>query len=193
MPHSDPLPPDVLDVIATQLGDRLSSQALKAAGEGTVIALAETLPVWVLGLDATSQAEVNIESVAVATGVWHHQIRFGPDAKEFARSLPRGPKAEDWEVQDVTGSEIAANIQRALEWIIANVHDGSSVRLLIVPAYYMHCLWLQSERGSYIVLADRPDAYTLFEYSRLYSSEEFLDALRRTQHATGIPLSPPLL
>ena len=99
MAHVDPLPRETLNVIAKQIGERLSVAGNDAINAGKSLELGTTLAVWSLGLDATTNPSQPLRQLAARTGVWHHQIRHDGEAMEFARSTPHGAGAEDWQVR----------------------------------------------------------------------------------------------
>jgi hypothetical protein len=187
MAQVEELPADVLAAIAAQIGARLSEPAKNAMSRGMPVEIAESFPVYMLPLDATTQADLDISALAVPTGLWHHQVRHGQAAQEFARSLPTGPRAEDWRLEEYSYSPIARSIDAAAQWLDANVTSDASVRLLIVPAYYMHAFWLFESTGSRIVVIDRPQIYGALEYQRLYPAPDFLALLRQLPHSAGMP------
>lgn len=190
MAHFDPIPRDVLESIAGKLSERLSPEAGAARAAGIGVEIAETLAVWQLGLDATTKTGQDISDLAINTGYWHHQIRHGPTASEFARSTPLGPAPNDWQVEETSTSPLANKVQSGIDWIDQNVHDDPTVRLLVIPSYYIHALWLTINGSSRVLIIDKPDQYKLLDYNRLYTSNEFLDILAQESHAKGLPPIP---
>jgi hypothetical protein len=187
MAHAETLPPDVLHMIAGQIGERLTQTGIQAMSANQALTLAESFPVWVLGLDATTRSDEKLADLATATGYWHHQIHHGGQAAEFARSTPAGPRAQDWQLAEITTSPIAARIAEAVEWIDQHVHGDPLVRLLLIPAYYVTAFWLAENEEDSIVIADIPDQYKDLQYQHRYSSKEFLDKLGQQPHARGVP------
>lgn len=192
MAHSESLPEQTLKHIASQIGERLSEAALKAEGAGVRLQIGESLPVWTLGLDATTRVDEDIRKLATNTGFWHHQILHGEEPKEFARSRPTGPRPDDWTVKEVVTSHIADRIGAAIVWVDRNYQRDAIARILIVPAYYLHALWLDDGNTSQIVVADKPKMYSKLEYEKLYTSPEFLRALNEEPHAMSVPRRPML-
>lgn len=191
MAHADPFRPDVLDALTPQIGDRLGSAAAPFIRGGAKPTLGETFAVWMLGLDATAKRGVDIRRLATPIGRWHHQIRFGNQTPMYARSMPLGPNPNDWTIMQVTTSPLAKTIDEAINWIDQNAPDDPLVRLLIVPAYYLHAFWLERAGQSHILILDMPDQYTRLKYHTLYDSKDFIHILSQEPHATGIPLCPP--
>lgn len=193
MAHSDTLPIDTAKAIASQVGQRLASVAtparLAAPAGPPGPDLGETFSVWVLGLDAVTRSHEDISKLAVQTGRWHHQIRYGGRPQAFARSVPTGPKPDDWAVTQLFESRVAERIDEAVDWVDQNVQGDPLVRLLIMPAYYLHAFWLVEPDQSQLLVVDMPDGYTRLKYKTLYDPKIFLDHLAQEQHAQGIP--PP--
>ncbi|RCJ16849.1 hypothetical protein A6S26_32360 [Nostoc sp. ATCC 43529] len=187
MAYTDTFPDDVLDTVATQIGSRLSLPSGERAVE-----IRETFSVWMLGLDATTKPEEPIAKLVTKTGRWHHQISIGSQVRSFARSTPYGPTAADWSITQVTSdSPIAEAIDEAIDWVDKNVKDDPLVRLVVIPSYYLHVFWLETEKGSHILVVHKPDQYIRLKYETIYSLREFLELLAQEPHALGIPLSPP--
>jgi hypothetical protein len=189
--HPDALPVDTVKAIADQIGQRLASVAtpaqLAAPAGPRGPELGETFSVWLLGLDAVTKSHEAIEKLAIQTGRWHHQVRYGGRAQAFARSLPVGPKPDDWSVTQLFESRVAERIDAAIDWVDQNVLGDPLVRLLVMPAYHLHAFWLVDEKTSQLLVVDMPDSYTRLRCKTLYSPKEFLDNLAQEQHAQGVP------
>lgn len=181
------LPKSVLEHIASQIGERLTNAAQHALSQNKGLALSESFPVWLLGLDATANSDAELSALARATGYWHHQIRHGGDAVEFAKSRPIGPNTADWQIEEIVTSPVAKRIDDALEWIEANVKGDGEVRLLVVPAFFIHALWLSVGASDAIVIADMPRADDGLQYERIYNANDFLRLLGSRKHVTGLP------
>jgi len=187
MASSATLPKDVVEQIASQIGERLTGAAQQALSQSKGLTVAEAFPVWTLGLDATASADGQLSSLASATGYWHHQIRHGDDAIEYAKSRPLGPSSADWRLEEIVTSPIAKGIDDALKWIEANVRGDGEVRLLVVPAYFVHALWLLIDASDSIVIADMPRNGYGLQYNRLYAASEFVKILANSKYVTGLP------
>src|SRR5947209_6723173 len=99
MAHSDMLPSDVIDTVAAQIGAE-AGKSLGAAMVQKAMELTESFSVWSLGADAVTKSNLDLAQLARQTGKWHHQIKLDGKAKSFARSVPLGPDAESWKVQE---------------------------------------------------------------------------------------------
>lgn len=192
MPHTDPISSDALKKIAQEIGLRVSETGLETLTANGTLELTASMEVWGLGLSALAEANKSLESLVFRTGSWHHQISHSGVAKEFARTEP-GATADGWTVQDLTTSPIAAQIDAALDWVDRNVRTDPRVRLLVVPAYYLHALWLQDAGQDQILIADRPDQYRQILYENLYPSTDFVQLLAGLPPVSGLPLEPALI
>lgn len=193
MAHSDPLPDDVLVNIADEISTRLSAPTgvmERRADSG--FSLGEHFAVWMLRLEDLSKITSDLSERAMQTGYWHHQIRHDQETSLYARTRPLGPNAADWSIEEIGSSEIASHIDQAITWIDDNSAGDPTVRLLIVPAFYLHAFWLVEQGKSEVLIVDRPEQYSDLEYCHLYGSEEFLDILKHQQHASGVPDRMPL-
>ena len=188
MAHPDMFPAATLNTLASEIGLRVPA-TLRAAKPA--LHIAETFSVWMLGLDATTKPDQDISKLAQQTSQWHHQIKSSGKVETFARSVPHGPNPTDWTIaQLTTASPIAEKIDKAADWIDNNVKGDPLVRLLIVPAYYLHAFWLEDQGTSHVLVIDMPDGFTRLKYNTLYASKEFLEALAKERHATPIPAAP---
>lgn len=190
MARAPEIPNAALVSLAQQIGDRLSPTSLETLSLDQPLQIAESFPVFMAGLDAIKSAG-DIKSAVRQTGVWHHQIRHGQHAREFARSLEVTPSGQQWQLQEIATSDSAARIEDAIGWIDANVKDDAVACVIVVPAYYVTAFWLQSDRTDgpvdRVVVADRPDAFSSLQYHRLFTGPEFLGQLRDLAPAAGIP------
>ncbi len=187
MAHADPFPNDILKSVAEQIGPRLLLPPGAPPAQ-----LRETFSVWSLGLDATTRPKEPIAKLAQPTGRWHHQVSIGNRARAFARSMPLGPAAADWSVSQITpDSPIAEAIDKAIDWVDQNVPGDPLVKLLVVPAYYLHAFWLKTDDADQVLVVHKPDQYTRLKYETLYTPRKFLELLAQEPHASGIPLPWP--
>lgn len=186
MAHADPFPTAALDVVSRQVGSRLAGVVPDDLIQNVPIELAESFAIWMLALDATTRANEDLSHLARRTGRWHHQVRFGGQARAFAWSMPYGPDPTDWSIEQVSFSPIAERIDAAVEWIDQNVPDDPLVRLLVVPSYYLHAFWLHQDEWDRVLVIDRPEQYERVPYGVLSAPGDFLEALAREPHAVGV-------
>lgn len=189
MASVQPLPAEVLDFVAKQIGTRLSERATRAIKSGEPIEIGESFPIWMVGVSSLN--EESLEESAFHTGYWHHQIRHGDRVLEFAKSRPLGPSADDWRLEEVVESPIAERIDRAIQWIDDTVREDEPVRLLVIPAYFVHAFWIGRDWYTRILLIDRPESLSGLEHDRLYSWPEFQHILSGQPHVVGIPPQEP--
>jgi hypothetical protein len=65
--------------------------------------------------------------------------------------------------------------------------DDSPVRLLLIPAYFVHAFWIGSEDNARLVLIHKPDSVSGLDYGQAYAASEFLRRLIQQPHVIGIP------
>lgn len=180
MAHAPELPSGALQSIARQIGSRLTPSGFAAASRGATVAVAESFPVYMLGLDAVAKKPQSMKEAVRETGVWQHQIRHGSTAQEIARSTAPGAPAgakDDWKVQEVVASPAAARIDEAIAWIDANAPEDSVANMLVVPAFYLTAFWLQNPKGDEVVIADMPAGLQKLAFHHRYPAGEFLGLL----------------
>ncbi len=180
------LEPGTLSVIAEQLAERPTEAGQSALAAGLPLEIGESFPVWMLGLQSTSDLEFAFQS-ATWTGYWHHQIRHAGVAKEFAKSRPQGPGPRDWVVEEIVTSPMAERVDAAIEVLDREVRDEAQVRMLHFPAHFVDAFWIGSGTDSRLLLIYKPESTTGLDYGRIYSGYEFLDRLARQPYVIGIP------
>lgn len=194
MAHTDNLPDDVLDSIAGKIGERLTGLTESAIPFSSTTSaeaspeLRETFALWMLGADDIVNLPSNkLVLMAKPTGRWHHQIKSGVETKTFARSTPLGSDADSWSIREVFyESQLAKNIDKAIDWIDQNIENDPLVRLLAVPAYQLYALWLSATDDSKVLIVDCPSQFTYLLPNQLLGDQQFLAALRHESHIIGI-------
>ena len=185
MPIPDQLPSEILDHIAEEvqvlLPRVLEDAAILSARE---VALDETLAVWALGADAIGR-DAPLAELAVGVSRWHHQVTFDGKALAFVRSSVKGSSTNDATVEEIYSSDIAGAIATGLSWVEENIKTNALVRLLIIPAYFIHSLWLHNDKDSVIVV-DRPAAAANLKTLHPYDEDDFLQILRTFSRVEGI-------
>jgi hypothetical protein len=185
MAHADALPADVLDSLAVKVGTPLAEFGTVAQQPAPTAELSETFSVWSLNPTAILTPDADFRKLVAQTGRWHHQIKIGGTATAFARSMPLGTDADSWEVTQLFQSDIPEKIDRAIDWVDANVSGDPVVRLLIAPSYYLHAFWLSEGSSNHIYVIDVPSSFTQVQANTFYSAKEFLQKLAQEQPATG--------
>jgi len=177
---------------------------------GAAPELSETFALCILGQDAIEAPAPGgapaqgLEERVIQTDQRHHQIRMGGQAAAFARSTAANssptvlkdsngnnfvnpPGAGGPEVMALFTSELAEQIDRGVDWIDQNVAGDPLVRLLVVPAYYVHALWLTEDGRDQVLVVDRPDSLTALNYQTLYDGADFLTLLAQHGPIQGLP------
>jgi hypothetical protein len=195
MADAETLPPAVLNAIASKLGDRIpraiSPPALGLVGGAPPPAptLKETFPVWTLEAADILAPTNDLGRLAKNTAHWHHQISTVVGPVAYARSMPLGAAPESWSIRQVSTSELASKIDDTIGWIDANIPDPLTARLLSVPAYHVYAFWLVDAtvpaNQKVVVITAPPQSQALTE-NKVYTSQEFLEALRATPHIKGL-------
>jgi hypothetical protein len=183
MAHAPSIPQAALESIARQVGERLSLPGMAALANGEPVEVAESFPVYMLGMDAIESQRGNLSDVVIETGVWHHQIRYGSSAREIARSIQPGANSNEWRVQEVVISPSAEHIDEAIAWIDGHVPGNPTTCLLVVPVFYLVAFWLRQQSGDEIVIADMPERLGELKPFHLYSGVDFLKEL------AGLPVA----
>jgi hypothetical protein len=148
--------------------------------------LGESFPIWMLDLASTADPELAFQA-AIPTGYWHHQIRHGGEAKEFAKSRPLGPGPRDWKVEEIVISRIAERVDYAIAVLDREVPGDEQIRMFVIPAYFVHAFWIGSGRDSRLLLIHKPESVTGLEYGQIYGFSQFLQRLSRQPYVIGIP------
>jgi hypothetical protein len=187
MAHAPPIPQEALTELAKQLAERASPLTMRALSDAKPVGIAESFPVFALGLDAVSDPTRPMSEIAVQTGAWHHQLSHDGTSREYARSVVQGPSPSDWKLSEVIDSASTERISDAIGWIDQNIAGDPVARLLLIPAYYVTAFWLSGPNGDQVVIADKPDQYRSLEYHHAYTSSDFLERLARETHAQGVP------
>lgn len=194
------LPDDVLDRIADQIGllmadastafsPRGVEEDVGAASEAP-IEMTHTFEIWVLSVDALRQPANNLSQLAKPTGDWHHQINRSGITDFFARSCQVGqPEADDrpstWQVVELLQSQLAEQIDHAVDWTNKHVHEDLVARLLVVPAYQLHAFLLLKDGKSQIFVIDCPERLGYLRSDEVLDEPFFLESLRKEQPIVG--------
>jgi hypothetical protein len=183
----DPLSKTALRSVADQVGQFLASASATPAAAMAPLRkpqLAESFAICAVGADQVANPPDDLAALVQPSGMWHHQIRSSDGSTHMARSKQAGFGSDEMELQQVFESAIAAKIDRAIAWVDRHVpDDGIIVRLLVIPAYYLHALVLIRKNKYSAVLADQPDGYRQLKYEKEYPLSEFLRRLSKERMA----------
>lgn len=183
----DTISNETLEHLASEIGAFLSAWGPKAFELGPP-ELAESISLWMLGAAEIADAQAGLSQTAKKTGRWHHQLLFGGQALAFARSMPLGDGQDpaSWRVLEAFESPMAGAINTALEWVVENIGGDPLVRLLVVPAYQVHALWLIVDGSAELYIVDCPQTFASMAVGTLMSEQEFLQALLVESPIVGI-------
>jgi hypothetical protein len=141
--------------------------------------LAEHFEVWQLvDLDG---AATSLADVARPTGYFHHQIRVGRTASQYA--LSTGDGTANRVVQAVIASPLAPKLDDTVRWIDSQKNTrGMTARLLTVPVRLLHAVWLTAADRDIVVVVDKPGRRGP-ALGKMLTPRAFLAALRRGKNA----------
>jgi hypothetical protein len=191
MAHFKTLPDDVLTQLQRKVGFSLSriTESLGAVSP----ALHESVDVWNLPANAVVEPTNDLTRLAHPSGQWHLQVKSDNTPIAYARSSTVGSEPTDWSVDGIFQSELAQEFDQAISWIDENIlEENIIVRLLVIPAYQTHALWLIDEsniNNQKIVVIDPPSEYGFNlppKIDKAQEIEEFLNHLRSVKHAEGL-------
>lgn len=182
MAHSDPIPKQTLQVLASQIAYRLETVAMRERLTDEAAEIAESFTVWILDATLAAGTGRTFRSLIHPSWRWHHQLRVGGAARLYARSAPLGSRASSWILRETVLSSLAAKIDAAVRWIDENVEDDPMVRLFHCPQLYMTAFWLaanEPQKDRVLVVETAPGP--LQEYAGLLAPSEFLPVVAEGQ------------
>lgn len=138
--------------------------------------LAEEFEVWKLPAKASARPTTRLAKMAKPTGYWQHLVRHGGAAREIASSI-REKATGKWKVHSLGSSILAEKLGEAIKWLDDNEHSDDVVRILLVPTFGLHALWLFCEENDRVLLFDTMKPVQGLAFERIYSGAEFLDAI----------------
>ena len=186
MAHVKQLQDEALDAIATQVGKLYPLLFNKKSQSYQLVELAETFEVWFLPAKSIVIDSNDLLHLAKPTERWHSQIHISDQPKLVARSLSLGDDPSNWSVTELSEGDLAESIDQAIYWVDENVKNDPLVHVLEIPAFYITALWLIGDLESEVFIAKLPNDSQVLERSTLYSSQDFLEALRQEQPIIGI-------
>jgi hypothetical protein len=192
---ADKISDDALTSVANQLAAFLPPPEAGPAGLPNAPAadeVAESFAVCFVDAAAVKKPPADLGSVLRPAGTWHHQIRRGGTASAVARSAQSGLGGDDFTVQNSFESPIAGRIDEAITWVDKKVKGRTTVRLLVIPAYFVHAFGIEragatkpAERYT-AVLIDQPPGFTKLQTEKEYPLAEFLKLLAQEKPAATL-------
>lgn len=187
MAHVQKLPDHALDAIAKQVGKLYPSLDNSVTHVQPPAALTETFPIWTLPTDAIDTGKDDLSELAQDTHRWHSQILIDGEPEGVARSaVSSDGNVSGWSVKQVLKGDLAQTVDDAIRWVDAEVETDALVCILEVPTFFITALWLIDGQESSIVIAKCPESLQGVNRLVQYSSQEFLEILRRESPAVGI-------
>ena len=187
MTHVGKLTDDALEAIAEQVGRLYPALDNSVTQIQPSAELMETFPVWSLSTDAIDIGNDNLSELAQDTHRWHSQILIDGKPEGVARSaVSVDGDVSRWAIKQLLKGNLAQTVDNAIRWIDAEVETDSLVHILEVPAFSITALWLIDGQESSIVIAKCPESLQHLSPLVQYSSQEFLEVLRRESPAIGV-------
>lgn len=192
MASADKLSDDALKSVADQLGAFLGQDGGGVRSDSPPSEVGESFAVCFVEARALAKPPADLAALVRTSGVWHHQIRVGDVTTHMARSTQSGFGGGEMTVQQSFESPVAAKIDDAIAWVDKHVKGRSTVRLLVIPAFFVHAFAIVRENSSTVaerytaVLIDQPAGFTRLAYETEYPLAEFLKLLAKEKPAPSL-------
>ncbi len=170
------LPDQMLDEAALRIGPVLTRLLTGQQQQYSTAELEYTLPCWFLGKQHIEE-EKTLRDSATHTGIWHHQIMLDGTVQVAARSLWDARVPDKLEVTEVGHAKLATELEQTLTWLAEHNESADRLRLLLIPAFYITCLWLVNEPEDHVVVVTAPTDYQYLQKQQIYPASEFLHTL----------------
>jgi hypothetical protein len=180
------LSPEIRQSIARQIGERLPRSAGPAAPASRPL-LGESLPIVLLPANLISPQNLPLRKIVVSTNQWHHQVYLGNNAYRFARS--KGT-ANMQTVGELVSSPLPAELAQSLKIVDEILPGNATASLLVVPAFYLTALLLESAASEQVIIVERPNRLSMLELNIPYSAAQFLGLLSTVAPSGGVPNIP---
>jgi len=175
--------------VAKQIAKCATLSARTAQLSNREVHLAEEFEVWKLLPKAFAKPDARLAKLAKPTGYWQHLVRHGGAARELASSI-RDKATGKWKVHSIGSSILAEKLGKAVQWLDHNDHSDCVVRILLVPTFSLHALWLFCEANDRVVLFDSMRTVQGLVFEKIYAGAEFLVAI--SQEAQKLPAAAKL-
>ena len=186
MAHVQELPDGALDAIAKQVGRLYPSLDNNVTQYQPSAELRETFSVWFLSVDEIAIGNDNLLEIAQDTNRWHSQIWIDGKPKGVVRFMGPSEDASNWTVTEVLKGDLVETVEDIVGWIDREIKADPLVHILEIPALFITAFWLIDEEESSVVIAKLPEYLQSLSPLVQYSSENFLEVLRREPYAVGI-------
>jgi hypothetical protein len=108
-------------------------------------------------ISAAADSRVSLRHLIRPTSHWHHQISLNDGTYRFARSKQPDSSYQDWAVQCLLSSPLAAATAKAVERIDQErPADEIEACLIFAPAYRVHAFLLETATGCEVFVVDSP-------------------------------------
>jgi hypothetical protein len=188
MPSLDPIPTAAVQSVVEQLGQFLAmpkADLRRTLGDVDEPALAESLAICFVSAEQVIRPPAKLSLLIQPSGFWHHQVHTAAGPTHSARSSQQGFELTYLQVEQIVQSPIAAKVAEALAWVDQSfADDDATVRLLVIPAYYVQALLIIRGQKYSAVLVDQPAASRRLEYRKEYVLRTFLKQLGK-EHVSG--------
>lgn len=187
MAITDSLPDDSPRLIAEKIG-RLVRRAFGDVDRDVV--MAESFQIWQLSQSAVQRGahhHLSFAELVQNTGRWHHQIRIAGQPRGFAWSLQEGERRSDrWSIRHLVASPLAVKLEKSIILLdnLLPEDDKSVARLLLVPSWQIHGLWLKGADLDAVWVFDCPRRLSV-EEDTLYDPSDFLSLLAQDRPTDG--------
>ena len=182
MANADPLPQAALQSVAEQLGQFMAGPpaAAHALAKVKQPELAESLAICFVTAAQVAKPPKDLGVLTRPSGSWHHQIRSAAGATHTARSSRQGFGETDLQVEQWFESPIAPKIDSAITMVDeAHPDDDATIRLMVIPAYFVHALLIIRDKKYSAVLVDQPPGFTELKEGKEYPLRKFLKRLAK--------------
>jgi len=150
--------------------------------------LGETFETWMLereNITTFTPSDKTMVDFAKDTQRLHHQIFEDDHPKMYARS--KRQHTGHLQVVSLLISDLADDIDTASIWIDENIENEFNVRLLSIPAHYIHAFWLTKDgNDERFYLVQFPSTFKSLKKNRLYNTHDFLNLLQTLPFEDGL-------
>jgi len=164
--------------VANQIAAFGTRLATAARLSNIPVHLAETFEVWKLQPKALTGRGQRLAKVARFTGYWQHVIRHGGEPEEIAWSARENATGK-WKVHSIGTTVLARNLGEAIKYLDENDHSDALVRILLVPVFGLHALWLFFKEEDRVVLFEAMRPVPGLTLKKIYSGKDFLSAIAK--------------